>query len=149
MSGDIAHFPAPVGMIPEEHAVLTVSVVIEESAAYCGPAHVVEGGNIELHLCVIIHASHLTVQIFSAPSPVTDMGMTVEMGAEIIRQRQKLFQILRGSVPAGEGAVCEGENRFSAVGKLISYCLPDFFGMGVGLFRWRQKLMGRAPGAVL
>lgn len=94
MGGDIAQFPPPVGMIPEEHAVLTISVVIEESASYGCPAHVVEGGNIELHLGVIIHASHLTVQIFSAPRTVADMGMTVEMSTEIIRQRQDLFQIL-------------------------------------------------------
>ena len=81
-------------MIPEEHAVLTISVVIEESAPYCGSAPMIEGRNIELHLGVIIHASHLTVQIFSAPRTVADMGMTVKMSTEIIRQRQDLFQIL-------------------------------------------------------
>ena len=78
-------------MIPEEDAVLTVSVVIEKCAAHGSSAHVVQGRDIELHLGVIIHASHLTVQIFSAPRTVADMGMTVEMSTEIIRQRQDLF----------------------------------------------------------
>ena len=86
--------PALIFVVAERDPVFAVPEIIEDCAAYRRAAETVQRCNIELHLRVIIHAADLPVKVFPRPCSVPDVGVTVNVGAEIVGQGQKLFQIL-------------------------------------------------------
>ena len=83
-------FPPAVQVIPEKYAVSAIAVIIKKSTADSRSAPVIQRRNIKLTDRRIFGSGDLAVKIFARPVSIPDMSVSVEVGAEIFRQRHHL-----------------------------------------------------------
>ncbi len=139
--------PAGVDVVAEKDAVFSIAIVVEEGAADCRATQVVEGGYIELEDWLVFYAGDLAIEVAASPDFIADVGVSVEVWAEVVGQGKHLRQQGGRAVGSRKATVREGEDGFRA-SKLVAHGQPRFFRVGVVVGRVGHVFVEAEPESV-